>query len=44
MEHGLQRIDNPKLSPLCSFEDVVAALRVASCARHASSFKHMVKL
>ena len=44
MEHGLQRIDNPKLSPLCSFEDGVAALRVAICARHASSFKHMVKL
>lgn len=44
MEHWLKRIDNPKLLPLCSFEDGVAALRVALSARDASKNKQMVKI
>ncbi len=44
MEHWLKRIDNYKLLPLCSFEDGVAALRVALGAREASALQQMVKI
>ena len=44
MKHWLNRIDNSKLLPLCSYEDGLAALRVALCAREASSLKKMVHI
>lgn len=44
MAHWLKRMDNPMLLPLCTFEDGVAALKVALGARKASSLGQMVKL
>jgi len=36
MGHFLKRLDNPALPPLCTFEDGVAALKIALVARGAS--------
>jgi predicted dehydrogenase len=44
MAHWLKRMDNPMLLPLCSFEDGIAALRVALGAREANSLGKTVKL
>jgi predicted dehydrogenase len=44
LEHWLKRMDNPMLLPLCSFEDGIAALRVALGAREANSLGKTVKL
>jgi predicted dehydrogenase len=42
--HWLKRMDDTKLSPLCSFEDGVAALRVALGARKASFTGQKVRI
>ena len=43
MSHWLKRMDDPKLSPLCNFEDGVAALEVALGARKSSSLEKTIK-
>lgn len=42
MTHWLKRIDNPNLSAACGFQDGVAALKVALCARKASLLQKTV--
>jgi predicted dehydrogenase len=43
MEHWLRRMDEPQISPLCSFEDGVAALEVALGARKSSLLEKTIK-
>ena len=43
MMHWLERIENPKVLPLSSFEDAVEALKVAISARKANNLQQMIK-
>ena len=43
MAHWLKRIDDPKMPPLCNFEDGVAALEVALGARKSCLYEKLIK-